>query len=227
MIRIDSHACTPMAWFNGGGLTRELARGPGTSAQAAFGWRLSLADIERDGVFSSMAGCERSLALVEGAIALDLPQGRVLLDARSDPVSFAGEAAPMAELRADSICRAFNLMFARDRWTGRMRRVRLTDGQRLEADWSDFPEPPEPGEPPGTRQTMSAADAASHDQPPVLACFLCRGRLIVEGSQVEAGEYLQFGPADALPTAIGTASLIQILIRSISPAPDAAPPLSR
>jgi hypothetical protein len=172
------------------------------------------------------------LALVEGAIALDLPQGRVLLDARSDPVSFAGEAAPMAELRADSICRAFNLMFARDRWTARMRRVRLADGQRLEADWSDFPEPPEPreprepGEPPGTRQAMSAADAASHGQLPVLACFLCRGRLIVEGSQVEAGEYLQFGPADAMPTAIGTASLIQILIRPLAPAPDAAPPLS-
>jgi environmental stress-induced protein Ves len=66
MIRIDSHACRPVAWLNGGGLTRELARGPVSSAQAEFGWRLSLADIERDGPFSSMPGCDRSFALVEG-----------------------------------------------------------------------------------------------------------------------------------------------------------------
>jgi hypothetical protein len=64
---------------------------------------------------------------------------------------------------------------------------------------------------------MSTADAAGLGQRPVLACFLCRGRLSVEGSQVEAGEYLQFGPAEIMPTAIGTASLIQILIRPIAP----------
>jgi environmental stress-induced protein Ves len=234
MIRIDSHACRPVAWLNGGGLTRELARGPVASAQAEFGWRLSLADIERDGPFSRMAGCDRSFALVEGAISLELPDGRVLLDARSDPVPFAGELAPMAELRGDSICRAFNLIVARGRWTGRMRRIRLTDGQRLDAEWvdlndlTDLAKPGEPGEPSGAlQQAMSAADAAGLGQQPVQACFLCRGRLIVEGSQVEAGEYLQFGPADAMPTAIGTASLIQILIRPVSPRPDVAPPSAR
>jgi len=217
MIRIDSHACRPVAWLNGGGLTRELARGPVSSAQAEFGWRLSLADIERDGPFSSMPGCDRSFALVEGSIWLELPDGRVALDARSDPVHFAGEVAPMAELRGDSICRAFNLILVRGRWAGQMRRVRLADGKRLDADWGDLAEPHMPGEPSGAPQAMSAADAAGLGQRPVLACFLCRGRLSVEGSQVEAGEYLQFGPAEILPTAIGTASLIQILIRPIAP----------
>ncbi len=230
MIRIDSHACRPVAWLNGGGLTRELARGPIASAQAEFGWRLSLADIERDGPFSRMAGCDRRFALVEGAISLELPDGRVLLDARSEPVPFAGEVAPMAELRGDSICRAFNLIVARGRWTGRMRRVRLTDGQRLDAEWDDLADlakPGEPGESSGALQAMTAADAAGLGQQLVQACFLCRGRLIVEGSQVEAGEYLQFGPADAMPTAIGTASLIQILIRPVSHRPDVTPPSTR
>jgi environmental stress-induced protein Ves len=213
MIRIDSHECRPVAWLNGGGLTRELARGPGSAAQADFGWRLSLADIERNGPFSSRAGCDRSFALVEGAISLEFPDGRVALDARSDPVQFAGEVAPMAELRGDSICRAFNLILARGRWTGRMRRVRLADGQLLVADW----ETANQAGGGGWAQSLPAITTAGPDQQPVHGCFVCRGRLMVQGTQVEAGEYLQFGAADPMPTAIGTVSLLQILITPISP----------
>jgi len=216
MIRVDSHACRPVAWLNGGGLTRELARGPGASAQAEFGWRLSLADIERDGPFSSMAGCDRSFALVEGSISLELPDGRVVLDARSDPVQFAGEVAPMAELRGDSICRAFNLILVRGRWTGRMRRVRLADGQLLATDW-------ESATPAGeSAQSWQRANAADPVHQPVHGCFVCRGRLMVQGIQVEAGEYLQFGPTDAMPSAIGTVSLLQIQMTPIASRPDAS-----
>ena len=219
MIRIDSHECRPVARLNGGGLTRELARGPGASLQADFGWRLSLADIERDGPFSNMAGCDRSFALVEGAISLEFPDGGVVLDARSDPVQFAGEVAPMAELQGDSICRAFNLILARGRWTGRMRRVRLADGQLLVADW----ETANQADSGGWAQSLRAVSAAGPDEQPVHGCFVCRGRLMIQGTQVEAGEYLQFGPADPMPTAIGTVSLLQILITPILPRPGTAP----
>jgi environmental stress-induced protein Ves len=217
MIRIDSHECRAVAWLNGGGLTRELARGPGSAAQADFGWRLSLADIERNGPFSSMVGCDRSFALVDGAISLEFNDGRVALDARSDPVEFAGEAPPMAELRGDSICRAFNLILVRGRWTGRMRRVRLADGQLLANDWESASPAPE------SARLLREATAAGNDPQPVHGCFVCRGRLMVQGTQVEAGEYLQFGPADAMPSAIGTVSLLQILITPIVPRPDNAP----
>jgi len=220
MIRIDSHDCRPVAWLNGGGLTRELARGPGATAQADFGWRLSLADIERDGPFSSMAGCDRSFALVEGAVSLEFNEGRLALDARSDPVQFAGEAAPMAELRGDSICRAFNLILARGRWTGRMRRVRLADGQLLTPDWESANQAEAGIGAWAQSPTQPAANAASHEPTPVHGCFVCRGRLMVQGTQVEAGEYLQFGPADPMPSAIGTVSLLQILITPIAPRSD-------
>ena len=219
MIRIDSHDCRPVPWLNGGGLTRELARGPGSAAQADFGWRLSLADSERDGPFSSMAGCDRSFALVDGAISLEFNDGRVALDARSDPVQFAGEAPPMAELRGDSICRAFNLILARGRWTGRMRRVRLADGQLLAPDWESVNQAGGGA----WAQSVRAATPAGNDPQPVHGCFVCRGRLMVQGTQVEAGEYLQFGPADAMPSAIGTVSLLQILIMPIAARPDTAP----
>jgi environmental stress-induced protein Ves len=223
MIRIDSHDCRPVPWLNGGGLTRELARGPGSAAQADFGWRLSLADLERDGPFSSMAGCDRSFALVDGAISLEFNAARVALDFRSDPVEFAGEIAPMAELRGDSICRAFNLILARGRWTGRMRRVRLADGQLLVADWEIANHG---GSGDWAQSVRAASDAGSDvgsDAQPVHGCFVCRGRLMVQGTQVEAGEYLQFGPTDPMPSAIGTVSLLQILITPILPRPDTAP----
>jgi len=218
MIRIDSHECRPVAWLNGGGLTRELARGPGAAAQADFGWRVSLADIERNGPFSSRAGCDRSFALVEGAISLEFPDGRVALDARSDPLRFAGEVAPMAELLGDSICRAVNLILARGRWTGRMQRVRLADGQLLAADWESVIQAGSGG----SAQSLHAATAADNDPQPVHGCIVCRGRLMVQGTQIEAGEYLQFGPSDPMPSAIGTVSLLQILIMPIAPRPDTA-----
>ena len=125
----------------------------------------------------------------------------------------------MAELRGDSICRAFNLILARGRWTGRMRRVRLADGQLLTPDWESADQAVS-GD---WAQSQRAANAVGHDPTPVHGCFVCRGRLMVQGTQVEAGEYLQFGPADAMPSAIGTVSLLQILITPTAPRPDTSP----
>jgi environmental stress-induced protein Ves len=51
-------------WRNGTGLTRELLTWP--SAQA-WGLRISVADIERDGPFSSYPGIERWFVVLEGA----------------------------------------------------------------------------------------------------------------------------------------------------------------
>ena len=54
-----------MPWRNGRGFTLEIAREP--SRGEDFAWRLSLADIERDGEFSAYPGYRRALVLVAGS----------------------------------------------------------------------------------------------------------------------------------------------------------------
>jgi uncharacterized protein len=53
-----------MPWRNGKGFTLEIAREP--AAAADFAWRLSLADIDRDGEFSAYRGYRRALVLIAG-----------------------------------------------------------------------------------------------------------------------------------------------------------------
>jgi environmental stress-induced protein Ves len=53
-----------MPWRNGRGFTLEIARQPATGED--FAWRLSLADIDRDGDFSAYPGYRRALVLVAG-----------------------------------------------------------------------------------------------------------------------------------------------------------------
>ena len=53
-----------MPWRNGRGSTLEIAREPATGED--FAWRLSLADIDRDGPFSPYPGYRRAIALVAG-----------------------------------------------------------------------------------------------------------------------------------------------------------------
>lgn len=55
-----------MPWRNGRGFTLEIAREP--AAGGDFAWRLSLADIERDGEFSAYPGYRRALVLVAGNV---------------------------------------------------------------------------------------------------------------------------------------------------------------
>lgn len=53
-----------MPWRNGRGFTLEIAREPALDED--FAWRLSLADIDRDGEFSPYPGYRRALVLVAG-----------------------------------------------------------------------------------------------------------------------------------------------------------------
>jgi environmental stress-induced protein Ves len=53
-----------MPWRNGRGFSLEIARAPATGED--FAWRLSLADIDREGEFSAYPGYRRALVLVAG-----------------------------------------------------------------------------------------------------------------------------------------------------------------
>jgi len=102
-----------MPWKNGGGTTFEVALHPEDADWASFVWRISIAQVERGGPFSSFAGIDRSLVVLAG-------QGMVLRGIRAHPidvrlydcVAFAGEATVDTELLGGPT-RDFNLMTRR------------------------------------------------------------------------------------------------------------------
>jgi environmental stress-induced protein Ves len=82
----------PRPWANGGGTTRELA----VADDGA--WRISLADVDRDGPFSTFAGRQRLLTLVEGPV-LDLQvDGDAHVVEPQRPFAFPGDATAVASV---------------------------------------------------------------------------------------------------------------------------------
>ncbi|WP_299927507.1 HutD family protein [uncultured Nocardioides sp.] len=82
----------PRPWANGGGTTRELA----VADDGA--WRISLADVDRDGPFSTFAGRQRLLTVVEGPV-LDLQvDGDAQVVEPQRPFAFSGDASTVASV---------------------------------------------------------------------------------------------------------------------------------
>ena len=82
----------PRPWANGGGTTRELA----VADDGA--WRISLADVDRDGPFSTFPGRQRLLTLVEGPV-LDLQvDGDAHVVEPQRPFAFTGDATTVASV---------------------------------------------------------------------------------------------------------------------------------
>ncbi len=100
-------------WKNDGGWTTEIARSPREGAD--FRWRISIAEIEVDGAFSTFAGVDRDLLLLEGnGIELDIDDAPPLrLQRRFEHARFRGEADVRCRLLAGPT-RDFNVMARRD-----------------------------------------------------------------------------------------------------------------
>lgn len=108
-----------MPWRNGGGWTTEIARSP-AGDDDGFDWRVSIAEIGRDGAFSCFAGVDRSLVLLEGAgMALRVAGVPVLLDRRGQIVDFDGGADVDCRL-IDGPTRDFNVFSRRGRFAHRV-----------------------------------------------------------------------------------------------------------
>jgi uncharacterized protein len=105
---------TRVRWKNDGGWTTEIAREPGDPA-TDFAWRISIADIESDGPFSSFPGVARELMLLAGnGIELDIDDAPPLrLAERFQRVRFDGESRVECRLLAGPT-RDFNVMTRRD-----------------------------------------------------------------------------------------------------------------
>jgi len=80
-----------MPWRNGKGYTLEIGRAP--AAGEDFAWRLSLADIAKDGEFSPYPGYHRALVLVAGnSLRLSFRRhGRCALDPAKRATRFEGD----------------------------------------------------------------------------------------------------------------------------------------
>jgi hypothetical protein len=117
MIAFNNLPAQP--WKNGGGVTREIARRDDASGLL---WRLSFADVDRDGAFSIFTGAERVLTVVEGA-GLRLRHAGGVIDARPGvPVAFSGETPINGELVSGPV-RDFNLIYDPKRVRASVKRV--------------------------------------------------------------------------------------------------------
>jgi hypothetical protein len=108
-----------MPWKNGGGSTEEITRDASTGLEG-FGWRLSIADIGESGGFSTFAGYERVITVLQGdgmTLSVDGQATRPLLPI--DPFAFSGESQVSCTLLGGPI-RDFNLIYAPQRYSARL-----------------------------------------------------------------------------------------------------------
>ncbi|MBV8603570.1 MAG: HutD family protein [Pelomonas sp.] len=126
---ISAAQVQPQRWKNDGGWTRELLAWPHL---ADWTLRVSVADIEADGPFSSFAGVQRWFAVLEGTgvrlYEYEMRPGDELL-------SFDGALAPDCTLLGGAT-RDFNLMHRRDQ--GRLRVVPAAQVPALQAEPADW-----------------------------------------------------------------------------------------
>ena len=111
--RFDLRTIAPQPWKNGAGLTREIALGGASAAE--FDWRISVAEVAHDALFSAFPGIDRCITLLQGAgMRLHAPDGSVnhALTALLTPFCFSGDVALMATL-VGGACSDFNVMTRR------------------------------------------------------------------------------------------------------------------
>ena len=122
MHHFDVETLTAGRWRNGGGATREIVSAPVGGEE--FGWRASVADIDRDGPFSAFPGIDRTLTLLAGdGVRLTCPGVFDRLLARAgEPFAFSGDLELSAELPGGA-CRVLNIMVRRGRSAARVERV--------------------------------------------------------------------------------------------------------
>jgi hypothetical protein len=121
MLSILRHGDYPSRpWKNGGGTTSDIVVSPPGSSLDDFDWRLSLAQVDRDGPFSRFDDVDRTLVLLSGAMTLHEPDRRIEL-VRGEPIAFPGERPIEATLSGGSTL-DLNVMTRRGRATHSVRR---------------------------------------------------------------------------------------------------------
>ncbi|TDD61272.1 HutD family protein [Kribbella antibiotica] len=104
VLRSADHRRVP--WKNGLGVTYEVAQSEGV-------WRLSFAEVDRPGPFSTFPGVDRIITLAVGAQLALTVDGVVQVLRPFEPFAFAGEAEVAADPSAATV--NFNVMTQRGR----------------------------------------------------------------------------------------------------------------
>lgn len=118
MIPLEEVAPSP--WRNGGGVTREVLAWP---TPQDWDWRISVAEIEKDGPFSRFEGVERWFAVLGGAGVRLAVDGKVHeMTAQGEPLRFDGAKDCACEL-IDGPTEDFNLMLKHGHTRARLVRV--------------------------------------------------------------------------------------------------------
>ncbi len=100
---VHSGEVAPQPWANGGGTTRVLL-----SADDGA-WRISLADIDADGPFSSFPGRRRLLTVVDGPVLGLEVDGETHVVEPQRPFAFSGDAVVVATV-AEGPVRVLNVV---------------------------------------------------------------------------------------------------------------------
>jgi environmental stress-induced protein Ves len=109
-------------WKNGAGLTREVAVHPPGSDLGSFDWRVSIAEVQAAGPFSSFPGVDRLMAVISGGLRLSIA-GREPLTLSPDGacVVFPGDVPASAEPHQPPVT-DLNVMTRRGRFFAQLRR---------------------------------------------------------------------------------------------------------
>lgn len=115
---IPANAYRRVRWRNDAGWTREIIAAPDDDAisDLPWRWRMSIAEIERDGAFSTFPGVERECMLLRGdGLRLRFGAGATrMLSPPFGRLRFEGERDVDANL-VDGRVEVLNLMWKRDR----------------------------------------------------------------------------------------------------------------
>jgi uncharacterized protein len=126
-----------MPWKNGGGTTREVASGtmhaPLASMEpgAGFDWRVSVADVDAGGSFSTFPGIDRVITLVEGEGMVLTVDGTPHPVGPLSPFAFSGDATTDCRLETGAV-RNMNVMTRRSRATAKVRIITVAAARGTE-----------------------------------------------------------------------------------------------
>lgn len=122
MRLIRAATLAPKPWKNGGGVTFDVAASPEGAGLDAFDWRISIAQVDRDGPFSAFPGIDRTLTIIDGVgMSLHFDEASASLMA-GEPFSFPGDTPVDAKLASGGII-DFNVMTRRGRYDHRVSRI--------------------------------------------------------------------------------------------------------
>lgn len=95
----------PQPWRNGGGVTREVARHPRAASpqDGSWDWRVSIAEVAREGGFSAFPGMERVLTVVEGELFLLTVDGAEHPLEKYRPFRFSGDSPAYGSLPTGNV----------------------------------------------------------------------------------------------------------------------------